>query len=210
MARQRFSAVENSFVRGRITEATFLNFPENAVTDEANCVFDETGYVERRLGLDFEENYTDLNLSDVATVREYYWRAVADDGTLSFIVVQYNSTVYFYDTSTEGSISDSRKSFTINLESYKAAGAPSTSEVTCEFASGLGKLFITHPYCDPLYVEYDETSDTISVSSITIETRDFEGLDDGLAIDTRPPTLSTAHRYNLYNQGWYVSGSPLL
>ena len=91
MARQRFSSVQNSFVRGRITEATFLNFPENAVTDEANCVFNETGSVERRKGLDFEDGYASLNIDNAETVREYYWRAVSDDGTLSFIVAQYDN-----------------------------------------------------------------------------------------------------------------------
>jgi hypothetical protein len=43
MANQVF--VENSFINGLITEATGLNFPEKAVTETSDCIFDIDGSV---------------------------------------------------------------------------------------------------------------------------------------------------------------------
>jgi hypothetical protein len=37
--------------------------------------------------------------------------------------------------------------------------------------------------------------------------RDFDGVNDGLAIDQEPSTLSKEHHYNLMNQGWVSPGS---
>jgi hypothetical protein len=44
--------------------------------------------------------------------------------------------------------------------------------------------------------------DSISTTELTVYVRDFDGLDDGLAIDNKPATLSDSHNYNLRNQGW--------
>ena len=41
MPRQQGIAIENSFIKGLITENTALNFPRNAATEQDNCVFDE-------------------------------------------------------------------------------------------------------------------------------------------------------------------------
>ena len=49
--------LENNFTRGLITEATGLNFPENACTETYNCVFHENARVERRLGFDYEDGF---------------------------------------------------------------------------------------------------------------------------------------------------------
>jgi hypothetical protein len=75
----------------------------------------------------------------------------------------------------------------------------------CSFSSGLGYLFVAHPLCNPFYVSYDPVTDTISSGAITITVRDFERVEDSLAIDNRPSTLTDLHKYNLYNQGWYVT-----
>jgi hypothetical protein len=75
----------------------------------------------------------------------------------------------------------------------------------CSFSSGLGYLFVVHPFCEPFYVEYDNDTNDITVETIDIKARDFERLDDGLAIDQRTGTYFSEHFYNLYNQGWYAS-----
>ena len=58
MARSAGIKVENNFTRGLITEATGLNFPENACVDTDNCEFESEGVVRRRKALDLEASST--------------------------------------------------------------------------------------------------------------------------------------------------------
>ena len=54
----------------------------------------------------------------------------------------------------------------------------------------------------PILLTYDVSTKLVSQTTIPINVRDIWGVDDGLAVNTRPTTLSTTHRYNLKNQGW--------
>jgi len=54
MPRNVGSVVENRLIRGLVTEATGLNFPEDACVETYDCVFDNIGTVTRRLGIDVE------------------------------------------------------------------------------------------------------------------------------------------------------------
>lgn len=203
MARSYGTFVENNFVNGLVTEASGLNFPENAVTSATNVVFKDDGSVERRLGIDYEASYSNYTVSKSASaINEYVWNSAGGDGSITFAVLQVGSILSFYRVSTSGSLSSNKHATTVNLESYKISGAPSTKTDPCSFASGKGYLFVTHRYCNPVYIKYNTSGNSFSVSTISIEIRDFEGVDDGLDITDRPATLTDAHTYNLYNQGW--------
>ncbi len=207
MPRARGTQVESKFSRGLITEATGLNFPEDACTETFNCVFDDSGLVTRRFGIDYEVGATLQSITGLSTdvVNEYEWEAVNGDGSLNFIVVQVGVTLFFYKTNLTGATSPGFQTFTFDLNTHKTAGSPDVKEEICQFAAGNGALFVTHPYSSPFYIEYDPDTDTISSFKIEIKIRDFEGVDDGLEIDERPrPTLSILHKYNLFNQGWYI------
>ena len=209
MGRNVASTVENSFIAGRVSEATGLNFPENAVIDEANCVFDERGTVSRRLGIDWEDGYVANNTTRIGgAVTSYEWRAPNGISTLELTVVQIENIIYFYSATDASALSAGKKSFTINLETYKVAGAPATNPFPCQYARGREYLLITHQHVPPLLVAYDHVADTITVTPQELKTRDFTGLVDGLGIDERPSSLSTEHKYNLYNQGWYTDATP--
>jgi hypothetical protein len=130
------------------------------------------------------------------------WTAVGGNGDLNFIVSQVGRYVYFYpDTPVSPSINV--KSFTIDLNTYLASGNTNTigtAPIKC--VSAQGRLLITCRDIDPIIVTYTASTDTISVSAITVQTRDFDGLNDGYAVDFKPTTLTDAHKYNLFNQGW--------
>lgn len=208
MPRQVVSAVENNFKRGLITEATGLNFPEDACTDTDNCFFEQDGTVKRRLGIDYEDDYTLNTIGSSLEDRvfnSYYWKNVAGDGNRSFLVVQFGRTLTFYESDPEESLSASIKSFTFDLTEKQVAGSPTIGEIECYFTSGNGDLFVFHPYCDPFYIAYDPDADDITATTIEIKIRDFDGVTDNLEIEERPTILSTEHKYNLYNQGWYPS-----
>lgn len=208
MPRSANVSVANNFLRGLVTEATGLNFPENAVTDTSNCVFDERGIVRRRLGLDFESGYAEQTVARAGvSCASYYWKAAAGSGDNSLAVIQIGDTLYFY-LAEEAALSTNMVD-TLDLSAFEPAGAPSAATAECQFASGNGYLFVSHPTLEPFFVEYDPDTETVSGTQIDIEVRDFEGVEDGLELDERPTTLSSEHDYNLKNQGWFVEDFPL-
>jgi hypothetical protein len=204
MTRNVGNFVENQFVKGLITEATGFNFPENAVIESDNCRYKKTGEVTRRLGYSYENGSTLTSQTVYTGVhKSFMWKDVGSDGGISFLVYQNGHILYFYQKDENGYCSNKRKSFTVNLRNYKSGKQNRRVEnKEAAFAFGDGKLFVAHPYCDPIYIKYSASTDDITVTRITVKIRDVFGLDDGLAATKRPTTLSFQHYYNLINQGW--------
>lgn len=205
MPRQAATAVENNFKNGLVTEATGLNFPENACTETFDCEFNFDGSVQRRLGLDFELNF-DTKLINRAgkALNSYLWKNVAGNGDLTLEVVQVGNTLYFYKTN-EASLSGGAVSDTVTLT--PVSGAPATDQIEAQFSDGNGYLFVTHPYIEPMRISYDTATDNAIPTNIIIKIRDFEGATaDTNDITDRPTStlaaLNVNHKYNLYNQGW--------
>jgi len=196
-----------NFTKGLITEAEALTFPENASLDELNCIPTIKGNRQRRLGIDYETDYAlstnTFDSSNIGTtaVSTHTWEAVGGDGNLNFLVIQIGSTLYFHDLG-ESSVSAGEKSFTADLTTYLAPGQSGAETEKVSIASGKGICFVVSKKVNPFYITYDSVTDTISTTEITVEVRDFNGLSDGLAVDENPTSLSTAHEYNLKNQGW--------
>lgn len=201
MVRSSGTAVEQNFVNGLVTEATGMNFPENACTDASNVVFKETGEVTRRLGFDYETAYqlNSITRSNSAVV-EYEWKAAGGSGNVNFVVQQVGNVISFYRVSAVNSLSAGLHATTILLSTYAVSGAPPAAAEPCSFSNGKGYLFVTNKYCEPFYVSY--SSGTFTATAITIQVRDFEGVNDGLSNNERPTSLSNTHLYNLANQGW--------
>lgn len=209
VARQQGKKTYSTFVKGLITEADALTFPENASVDEDNCVLYRKGNRSRRLGFDLETNHVASSYSvvqaDVALsgVSEHVWQNINNKSNLNFLVVQVGLTLHFYDLG-YSITSAGEKSFTVNLSSYIAPGVASADAQlsAVSMASGRGYLFVSGENFDPFIVSYDATADTITVSKLYILVRDLQGMDDGLANDEEPVALTDAHKYNLLNQGW--------
>jgi hypothetical protein len=206
MPRNVASSVENNFSRGLLTEASGLNFPENACTDTDNCHFDIQGEVRRRFGIDYE---TSANTKTIAragsAISTYLWKNVGGDGNTALWVVQVGETLYFYDALNSSSISAGALATTVSLTSFMPAGAPSPKTVECQYSDGLGYLFVTHPSLDTFYVSFDTTTNTATATQIDLQIRDFVGITEAVAVDNRPSALSATHKYNLANQGWPFS-----
>lgn len=207
MARNLATSIENNFINGLVTEATALNFPENAASDTYNCVFWPKANFTRRKGIDYESSYllNTENRTDVV-VNSHLWQNAAGNGLYNFVVLQVGDTLSFYRVTATGDLSANKNVTTIDLDTYKVSGAPSVATVEAQFAYGQGYLFVTHPYCEPFYIAYNPSGDTFSATEITVYIRDTEGIDDGYAITARPGGGgSNAHIYNTYNQGWNAS-----
>ena len=211
MARSQANKLYRTFVKGLITEAGFLTYPEDASVDELNTVIHRKGNRSRRLGLDYEPNsvaasLTGHNANQVTT--EYLWKAVSDQSSINFLCVQISDKIYFFDSSQE-SISGAKQTFVIDMVDYKVSTATRLDLRTTnvQMTSGKGFLFVVQEFMEPILVEYDPSDDSINIIKVIIQIRDFDGVNDGLAIDQEPKTLSKEHHYNLMNQGWVSPGS---
>lgn len=207
MARNVGTFVENGFVKGLITEATGLNFPEQAAYETWNLRYDDSGEVSRRLGIDHEDGYLNAEGSPQTGVvtRSYLWRGIGYEGNKTLLTVQSGEMLYFFEADEAGIFSTGLQPFSVNMSSYKSPGLGGVTVglKEAQFASGTGRLFVTHPYCEPFYVEYLDSSNNISVNAIDVRIRDTEGITSEYDVDERPSTLTNEHKYNLYNQGWY-------
>jgi hypothetical protein len=197
----------NTFLRGLITEAGPLTFPEDATVDELNCELFITGSRKRRKGFNLEDaSALSTQTVNPGTWANYAidtsnWVTVGGDGNTNFLVVQIGPTLYFYDQS-KTPLSAQQKSFTVNLIDFTAPSASDIGGSIVTTTSGKGFLFVVGEKIEPFFIEYDSFSDTIATTLVDIEIRDFEGVDDGLDPDEEPTVLSNEHSYNLKNQGW--------
>jgi hypothetical protein len=211
MGSQVLSSVENNFTKGLVTEFTGLNFPENAATDCDNCEFTLVGDVLRREGIDFEENFQEWSLNRAgAAVNTYKWNNAGGDGNTQVLVVQVAGVLKFWISSAAtvaAPLSTHISASTVTLSSFTAAGGTFDTTLECQFSTGNGYLFVYHPSCDPIYCTYN--AGTITGNRIIVQIRDFTGVPDSLAANTRPTVLTVEHNYNLINQGW-VAGNPWL
>lgn len=205
MPRAAATSVENNFTKGLITEVTGVNSPENSVSSSLNVIYDRKGRALSRNGLAFEEASVLQPIVQTGVISEFLWETVSNNAGVSFEVVQTGYIIRFFLASGSTSLSAGLKSFQIDLRSYKVGSFLDTdvASARCAFSSGKGYLFIAHPNCETLYVNYAVSTDTITVNKIVIEIRDFEGVPDTIGVDARLTTLTPAHNYNLFNQGWY-------
>lgn len=197
-----------SFTGGLNTEGGPLSFPPNTWQDGDNVVPDVDGSLDRRTAVNYESAFAlstqthtlTQEQADAFTVGE--WTGVAGEGNRNFVVVQRANLVYFYDNVGD-SISATQKAFTLDLTTYTATGTQQPAgraPISC--VSAVGKLILVASNIEPVLVTYNPDTDTISHQVVTVQIRDLLGTSDGLAVDNRPATLSAAHKYNLYNQGW--------
>jgi len=214
MAQAQTNKEYRTFVRGLITEATALTFPENASLAELNFVLNRDGSRQRRLGMDYEDGYTltpftstDVGgaLSDVA-ITLYKW-ANAGDGTHNFWVLQIGKLLLFGNVSADAVSDGYDATLTIDLSTYSTDSDFYKYPVT--MTSGKGHLFVSGRYINPFNVHYNAGAGTTTIESMTLKIRDLVGIDDGTLVGLDQTTLTAAHKYNLKNQGWRTADATL-
>lgn len=206
MPRNASSAIENNFTGGFVTQATGLNFPDNACFEMDNVVVSETGYAQRRFGFDFENNFLTNNLVNTEKAQStYLWKNAAGDGNTNLVVQQNGGMLYFYNTSTATSLSAGLSANSVTLTSFQSSGSTQLNldQNECQYSTGLGYLFVTHPYCDPFYILFNPSDGSFTAAIINFTIRDLTGITEaGVLVNNRPTTLTVNHEYNIINQGW--------
>jgi len=190
----------NSFVKGLITEANPLTFPENASLDEENFVLELNGSRSRRLGLDYESGYaftnttfTDANMAS-ANISFHYWPNPGGSTTVSLGVVRIKNKYYFINllaTSPSNAI----------LDTYFALG--DTGPITSAVINGFLIISPSTVASASIIFSWNKTTNLIaSTEQIYIKIRDFYGIYESTNVTDRPAALTMDHHYNLLNQGW--------
>ena len=197
--------VFNSFVKGLVTEASPLTFPENASVDESNFVLNRDGSRSRRLGVDYEDLYekvaTGFTTEQLATGKQSFhtWESPGGDTTVSIGVVRIINKLWFVDlltTNPSGNLLNSGSPITLT----------GLSNSNIETTTINNKLIIASADLDyPIVLSYNPSTEAVTQENKIIYVRDIWGVDDGLENDIRPATLTQTHKYNLRNQGWNES-----
>lgn len=214
MARQQAVAEINAFVKGLITEASPMTFPENASIDEVNLIPQRDGSRKRRLGINYESGFqkisTGIGISDDATYSSYSWKGPGGYSEIEFAVVQIGGKLNFFDSSMLPLSGSLVYTSTINSDNSASISMTSVDGVLI-VVDGSGTVFT-----------YDYNGESITQSYGRLLIRDLFGVEDivggvdllqGNNIAVRPTVATNNHIYNLRNQTFasprkWQSGSP--
>jgi hypothetical protein len=219
MPRQQGTVVERDFARGLVTELHELKQDENVAAEIWDCVIDSKTRVVRRLGLEYEYAYETKKIDrDDKVVIGYNWKNALGDGSIDIHVLQVGGELHFFEADSPYSSSAHQIATIITLSTYSPASAPAPDAVPCQFAAGNGKLFVTHPYLETIYLTY-ASGGTVTATQVDPQIRDLEGMvsthsGSPIEIDERPTStvagLDASHKYNLFNQGWHHNSNAAL
>jgi hypothetical protein len=195
----------NSFVKGLITEASPLNYPENASLAETNFELNRDGSRDRRLGLDYEPNFSRVATSLLPVessnfkINSFKWAGVEGNGEDDFLVVQLEQTLKFFDLSVD-SVSGDGYLGEVVLTLFP-------TDVRYSFANVDGSLIVVGGVDKIATVIYDGSS--FSVEYDYIRVRDVWGVQPIVVpeYETDPSFrggFDAFHSYNLQNQSWGI------
>jgi hypothetical protein len=199
----------NTFVKGLITEASPLTFPENASIAEDNFVLHREGSRQRRLGMDYEASHTMLNsglplYSFISTaITGFRWENADNNPLITLCCVQVGEMLWFLDgfkDNLSGNVKGSVPLSSLSDRPTLAAQHP------IQYAAINGNLilvnkYFTHPQLIEIEVDGGGNIDFFN-TSINIKVRDIWGVGETTPVDDRPDLLTVEHEYNLFNQGW--------
>lgn len=191
----------NNFVKGLITEAGELTFPEGASVDELNCDLRRDGSRRRRLAVEVEadNSLSTFTVADTDAVNVGDWLNVNGVADQEFLVVQKAGTLYFYNKDV-APYSGNQVTGSVDLSPYEFAGSVGAAFAKCQFASIEGALVVASEAINTIYIEYNGS--TFSVTEIDFKVRDFDWQGD---ITTYPEKVSSptdARKYDTANAGW--------
>lgn len=207
MPQQPINKEYNTFVKGIITEANPLTFPANASIDEENFVLNRDGSRQRRLGMEYEDNFQLVSgasgfLHGDGGVSVHLWENINEDPNVALYIIQFERFLYFFDA-LQPSISASPRNQGLPLELLGDEADILIARTNVWQSATLGgKIVFAIGDPDVFTLSYDPVTDIVNYSQHGLLTRDVWGLDDGLETDERLGTLSRTHEYNLKNQGW--------
>lgn len=196
--------VVNTFVKGLVTEAGELTFPENASIDESNCVLQRDGSRRRRLAVELEDSGSDSSFTvgagDVFSTG--VWKNVGGVAGKNWMVVQTGSMLYFYKTTEEPYSGKELASISVDLTTYEVSSSTyAVASTKVEMTPIEGSLVVVSPAIEPFYIEY--TSDTvITTTQIVPRVRDYIWQGDKTLFNANAASPTMGRKYDTSNGGW--------
>lgn len=206
---KQVKAEYNTFVKGLISEASPLNFPDNASLDEQNFILSRKGTRARRKGIDIEPGgvtrVTGITLEGVLARNPstYQWFSPGGVEGLVVLVIQVNNNLHFYDQS-QAPLSD------VGWIEFLSLSIP--DDVSYSFASVDGVLIVASGDPNVAVITYDPDAveSKFSASYERLTTRDVWGVEVvGSEYETDVTFREAAvppdsQKYNLQNQSWGI------
>ncbi len=203
--RKRTRVEQNAFVKGLITEASPLTFPDNASLAEQNFELNRDGSRQRRLGMSIENGGIPIGVfnryPDRSKIDTIVWSNASNNRNFNIAVVKVDNLFYFFDA-------DAPIVTKAQLNGGKPEAIPElyntlSSLVTYDYTFAHGKLFITTGEQHVYICSYNPNTKEVTVEQKRLEVRDLFGIEEvTLDVDERPALLTSIHEYNLRNQGW--------
>lgn len=203
MPRQTVPAEVNTFVKGLITEASPLTFPDNASLDELNFILNKDGSRQRRLGMEFRAGSVDLTLPITTLtglkINTFKWENVGGDPLKTANVIQCGKSIYIISSNDPGG----------TYEQTFVIGSSDTQDISMTSVDGV--LVCASGDKEITAIDYRDGAYTKSVQTLRI--RDSFGVEDisdskdllsPEYLEYRPVTLTAAHTYNLRNQTYAI------
>jgi hypothetical protein len=194
--------------KGLNTVSSEITFPDGFTSDELNYTIEPDGSRKRRRGLDEEAGGSTKTVVAIATGQynqSFKWSDAGADPDYDLYVHQIGYTLYISNDAETISTTYNAAAIDLSNSNRKVASATTAATIggePCSFAVHRGYLVVTNKYLKPFYVTIDPTDDSITVTTIDVTVRDFEGVDDGIGIAAEPTAASTGHTYNIHNRGW--------
>jgi len=158
---------------------------------------------------------TPVDVDPIAETTDAYkvefWKTVNNDPDKNFVVIQIGPVLYFYDQpDADEKLGDMQTELVIDLRAFKVIIDDLDYETDdadirawpVDITFGNGRMFVAGKFTEPFFVEYDPDTDAIGATQIVVVERDFNGIEDGIAMTVQPETLIATHAYNLQNRGW--------
>jgi hypothetical protein len=203
----------NTFVKGVITEASELTFPENASVDELNCALERDGTRRRRKAITLEENAVTSGavITEGSVIQTSSWYNVAGQVSLEFLVVQKGKDLAFYEKARNPLSDQLISSASFDLSTISANNNLSPSEERIQVTSLNGALVVASPAINTVYLEYDAAGSPNKITGTAIEfkERDFgwQGSVDEVTDEyfEEGTSVSNQRKYDTENVGWIGS-----
>lgn len=205
MARQTAAVEVNAFVRGLITEASPLTFPDNSSLDEMNMVLNKDGSRRRRIGMDYEAGWAVFSSGQSPAPElvftQFVWKQPGGYAEKEFLVIQSGSQLRILDSTLKP----------ISGATVGTYNIGTSIDIKMSMATVDGVMVVTTGDGNIYTFDYNGTS--IVQSSGRLKIRDLFGVADtigsvdyleGSGISTRPTSLTQAHTYNLRNQTFAI------
>lgn len=211
MGRTAQRIVNSKIQGGLVTQSTLLTEEVENFTALLNMVPDSQGYKVRRKGVDLEEDFVVLTNNTLGATEYAYtrfeWDSVANDPNHNILAVQWGNELIFmtrdssdHKLSANQEVGTTVRAIDLRLFINNLADPDDVVTIQVSMSAGNGELFVTGQFVYPFRVSW--TGSDFRATTIHPIVRDFRLAPDGLPLGGRPPSLSSAHEYNLKNHGW--------